>query len=144
MEFIKQFLFSILPLVLIFAIPLIAILSYRLIRRKLGSARGVKTVSPEIENITINPKYYNWLSCSLIGSFILFGWFIYAKGGDTRQFIVLIINWGVACFINVIFGSIIISLIAKSIKRNWRNAFLCTSAIMIFIQACITIAQAPK
>ena len=82
MEFIKQFLFSILPLVLIFAIPLIAILSYRLIRRKLGSARGVKTVSPEIENITINPKYYNWLSCSLIGSFILFGWFIYAKGGD--------------------------------------------------------------
>lgn len=91
----------------------------------------------------INPKYYNWLLYSVAGSFLLFGGFIYAKGGNISQITVLLIYWAVG-FINVVFWSAVVSAIARALKKNWRNAFLGTSAIMLFIQACITLATIPK
>jgi len=102
---------------------------------------NLSTLSRSVQNI--NPKYYKWLICSVLGSFILFGGFIYAKGGDIVQLSVLLIYWGVG-FINLVFWSAIVSVIAKALKKNWRNAFLGTAAIMLFLQACITIAQIPK
>jgi len=162
MEFLKQFLVSILPLIIVVAIPFAAVMIYRLIRNKVRRSKGIVSVNSEAKNIkqdetsekdnlqtssravqNINPKYYKWLICSVIGSFILFGGFIYAKGGDTVQLLVLLIYWGVG-FINVVFWSAIVSVIAKALKKNWRNAFLGTAAMMLFLQACITIAQIPK
>jgi hypothetical protein len=159
MEFLKIFLGSILPLVIFVAIPFTAVMVYRLIRNKAWRSKGKVIVSSEGKDIkqdetsekdnlpassrsvqNINPKYYKWLICSVIGSIILFGGFIYAKGGDTTQFLVLLVYWGVG-FINVVFWSAIVSVIAKALKKNWRNAFLGTAAIILFVQACITIAK---
>jgi len=164
MEFLKQFLSSILPLLIVVAIPFAAVMIYRLIRNKVRRSKRIGSVNPEANDIqqkstsekdktylsasspdgqSINPKYYKWLICSVIGSIILFGGFIYAKGGAVVQLWVLLITWGVG-FINVVFWSAIISVIARARKKNWRNAFIGTSAIMLFIQACIALAQMPK
>ena len=40
MEFLKQLFVSLFPLILIFGIPFIAVMVYRIIRRKIGKARG--------------------------------------------------------------------------------------------------------
>jgi len=164
MELLKQFLASILPLVLVVAIPFTAVMIYRLIKNKVRRSKGKVSINSETESIKredtlekdetvleasgrvsqrINPKYYKWLICSVIGSIILFGGFIYAKEGDIVQLAVLLIYWGIG-FINVVFWSAIVSIVARALKKNWRNAFIATSAIMLFIQACITIAQIPK
>lgn len=164
MEFLKQFLESILPLLIVVGIPFAAVMIYRLFRNKVRPSKSIVSVNSEINDIqqegtsekdkthlsasypdgqNINPKYYKWLICSVIGSIILFGGFIYAKGGDIVQLSMLLIYWGIG-FINVVFWSAIISVIAKARKKNWRNAFIGTAAIMLFIQACITLAQMPK
>jgi|GEM_PF-6694908 len=99
--------------------------------------------SPIEFNKRINPKYYNWLLYSVAGSFLLFGGFIYAKGGTISLTTVLLVYWATG-FINVVFWSAVASAIARILKKNWKNAFLGTSAIMLFIQACITIAAISK
>ena len=149
------------PLLLVIAVPVIIIW---VLRKKDQQSKEKVNVKFEVENIqqkdvvegktifsirssqsgqNIDPKYYKWLICSVIGSIIIFGGFIYTKGGDIVQLSVILIYWGVD-FINVVFWSAIVSVIAKSRKKNWRNAFIGTSAIMLFIQACITLAQMPK
>jgi hypothetical protein len=90
-----------------------------------------------------NPKIYKWLMCSAVGSFVLFGGFIYAKEGDVAQLGALLFYWGIG-FINVAFWAGIVSIIAKVLKRNWRDEFIATATIMIFIQACITVSQVPR
>jgi len=87
------------------------------------------------ELLQINSKYYNWLIISSIGSFIL----LLVVGGLARPFI--FIEWGLSCLINGIFWSLIVAGITRAMKKNYKNAFLGTFAIMIFISACIAIAK---
>ena len=164
MEFLTRYFTSILPLVLLVTIPLIAVMIYGFIRNKVHRTKGKININDETKDakqketsdkngayidISLrtserkNPKLYKWFMCSAIGCLVLFGGFIYAKGGDVAQLGVLLIYWGIG-FINVAFWSGIVSIIAKVLKRNWRNEFIDTATIMIFIQACITVAQMPR
>jgi hypothetical protein len=136
---------------------------YGFIRNKVHRTKGKITINDETEDVRKketsdkngtyidpslraserkNPKFYKWLVCSAIGSFVLFSGFIYAKGGDVAQLGALLTYWGIG-FINVAFWSGIVSIIAKVLKRNWRKDLIDTATIMIFIQVCITVAQVP-
>ncbi len=89
----------------------------------------------------VTARYYNWLLSSVMGSIILFGGFTYAKGSTINQTIALLIAWLIASLINGTFWAAIAAAVARAMKRNWKNAALGTFAAVIFIQACITLAQ---
>jgi len=94
----------------------------------------------DIKNTT-DPKYYNWLLYSVGASFILFGGFVFLKKGDMTLLFAILIEWAISGLIGSVIWSLIVAGIARVMKRNYKNAFLGSFSIMIFVFACITIAQ---
>lgn len=93
------------------------------------------------ELVQIDQKYYNWFIISSIGSFILLllvGGLARPKGSGLSF---ILINWVLSFLISGTVWSLIVAGIARVMKKNYKNAFLGTYAIMIFISACITIAK---
>jgi hypothetical protein len=162
MESSDVILYNIFAFVLIFGLPVLAVLIYRLVKNKIyskknkdyshsvtqgnGSSEKLGHNNSEIkplvkEAFKIDSKYYKWLISSIIGSFLLFGGFIYGKGNGLALLILIVTEWLLASLVNGLVWSLIVAGITGSMKRNYKNAFLGTFAICVFASACAVIAR---
>lgn len=93
------------------------------------------------EKSIANPRYYNWLLYSVAASFLLFGGFALGKEGGMPLVLAMLIRWGLSGILGGVFWSLVIAGIARIMKRNYKNAFLGSFAIFLFLFACITVIQ---
>jgi len=113
MEFLKQFLSSILPLLIVVAIPFAAVMIYRLIRNKVRRSKGKVSVNPEVVDVkqVLNSEKVIW------------------KWKPRRWWLALLIFW--------LFCTIGASLVVRSGQPKAASGFI-IATMLAFIIMCVS------